>query len=250
MTRGLAPTEAGIRFYKHARLAIESPDKAELAARGASADLMGILYVAAAPTFMGFHIMPHLSKFMAAHPKLEIELILDDRIVDLIEEGIDISLRMGLLPGAATTARKIATTARSLMASRPYITKYGAPEMPCDLSRHEVLVHSHHRLKAWTFARDSNEISVPVRGRLRINSAEGLRSAVLSGLGLTIASHWMFAPELTTGEIRIVLPEWRLEPAIVWAIYPTGKRVSFKTAAFVDFVENTLAETCSTCVRY
>lgn len=239
-TRGLAPTEAGIRFYECARLAIEHADKAEVAARGEGAGLTGTLYVAAAPTFTRLHIMPHLAEFMAAHPELDVELVLDDRAIDLVEERIDVSLRMGPLPDSSATAKRIATSSRCVMSSRGYLEKIEAPKSPAELADHQVIVHARQRVTAWTFARGSSKTSVAVGGRLRTNNAEGLRAAVLSGMAVTIASRWMFAPELSTGEVQVLLPEWDLPPVDLWAVYPSGKRVSAKARAFIEHVEKVL----------
>src|ERR1700744_1823154 len=112
-THGLTATEAGQRFYERARTAIQEADEAELAARGAGAGLTGFLRVSAATTFARLHIVPVLPRFLAEHPELEIDVILDDRVIDLVAEGVDLSLRMGDLADSANVARKIATGPRS-----------------------------------------------------------------------------------------------------------------------------------------
>lgn len=111
-THGLTPTEAGQRFYERAKAALQEADEAELAARGAGAGLSGCLRVSAATTFARLHIVPLLPRFLEQHPDLEIDVILDDRIIDLVAEGVDVSLRMGALPDSAAIARKLATGAR------------------------------------------------------------------------------------------------------------------------------------------
>ena len=107
-THGLTPTEAGQRFYERAKTALQEADEAELAARGAGAGLSGCLRVSAATTFARIHIIPLLPHFLEHHPELEIDVILDDRVIDLVAEGIDISLRMGALPDSSAVARKLA----------------------------------------------------------------------------------------------------------------------------------------------
>jgi len=226
-TRGLTPTEAGLRFYERARLAIEHADEAEIAARGEGAGLTGVLHIAAAPTFARLHVVPLLTTFMAAHPALEI---------DLVEEGIDVSLRMGALPDSTAVARRIATCPRSVIASRGYLERFGEPRTPAELSAHQAVIYTRERISAWTFSRASSEASVAVSGRLRVSSAEGLRAAVLAGMGLTIASHWMFAPEIASGVVRPLLADWALPPMDLWAVYPTGRLASAKARAFVAHV--------------
>ena len=240
-TRGLAVTEAGQRYYERARRSIEEADEAELAARGEGAGLVGTVRVSAATTFARLHIVPHLPAFLAQHPGLEIDLILDDRVIDLVEESIDVCLRMGALPDSALTARKLATANRVVLATPHYLTRAGTPQTPADLAAHEAVVDSQGRSGVWEFERGGSAISVAVKGRLRVSSAEGLRAAVLADIGLTIASTWMFTPELESGAVVPVLTAWTLPPIDLWAIYPTGRLASAKARALVDFVQQTLA---------
>ncbi|MFA6964561.1 LysR substrate-binding domain-containing protein [Bosea sp. (in: a-proteobacteria)] len=235
-THGLTPTEAGLRFYERARLAIQDVDEAELEARGAGAGLSGRLRISAAPTFARLLIVPRLPEFLARHPDLEIDVILDDRVIDLISEGIDLSLRMGDLPDSNAIARRIATGGRSVVATPAYLARAGTPHVPADLAGHEAIIFS--RLSnSWVFRRGGTEASVSIRGRLRVSAAEGIRAAVLADLGLAVASDWMFGPELASGAVHRVLEDWALPPIDLWALFPTGRLASAKARAFADFVE-------------
>ena len=235
-THGLSPTEAGLRFFERARAAIAEADEAELAARGAGAGLSGRLRVSAATTFARLHVVPLLPGFLAGHPGLEIDVILDDRVIDLVAEGIDLSLRLGDLPDSAAVARRIATGGRSVLATPAYLARAGEPRGPADLADHEAVIYS-QLPSAWAFTRDGTVVSVAVRGRVRVSAAEGLRAAVLADMGLTIASDWMFSPELAAGAVRRVLTGWSLAPIDLWAVFPTGRMASAKARAFAGFVE-------------
>ncbi len=236
-TRGLAPTEAGLRFHERARRALEEADEADLAARGAGAGLTGRLRVSAPPTFAGLHIVPRLPDFLAAHPALSLDLVLDDRFVDLVEAGIDVALRTGPMPDSALTARKLATTARRVVATPGYLDRCGTPATPAELPDHAAVVFGLGAGgAAWRFRRAGTELSVTLAGRVRVTAAEGIRATVLAGLGLAIASEWMFAPELASGAVRAVLTEWALPEAELWAVYPTGRMASAKARAFVGWV--------------
>ncbi|KXV80011.1 transcriptional regulator, partial [Gluconobacter japonicus] len=125
-THGLTPTEAGQNFYERARNAIQKADEAELAAKGAGAGLSGRLRVSAATTFARLHIIPELPRFLAEHPQLTVEIILDDRMIDLVAEGVDVSLRMGTLADSTAIARKIATGGRSVLATPAYLKRAAA----------------------------------------------------------------------------------------------------------------------------
>ncbi|MET3828131.1 DNA-binding transcriptional LysR family regulator [Sphingomonas sp. PvP055] len=239
-THGLMPTEAGQRFYERAKAAIQEADEAELAARGAGAGLSGCLRVSAATTFARLHIVPLLPRFLEQHSELEIDVILDDRVIDLVAEGVDVSLRMGALPDSTAVARKLATGGRSVLATPAYLARAGEPQSPADLAGHEAVIYS-QLPNVWSFTRDGAEASVAVHGRVRVSAAEGLRAAVLADMGLTIASDWMFSPELASGAIRRMLDGWTLPPLDLWAVFPAGRMASAKARAFATFVEATMA---------
>ena len=242
-TRGLAPTEAGLNFYERARRSIEEADEAELAARGAGQGLTGKLRLCAAVTFARLHLMPRLPEFLARHPDLEMEVVLDDRNVDLVQEGIDVALRMGRLADTALTARRIATTRHVVVGTAAYFARAGEPLSPGDLIAHEAVIYSQRGGgPVWTFQRDGAELAVTVKGRLHVTAAEGVRAAVLADAGIAIVSDWMFAPELATGTVKAVLRDWDLPPMDLWAVYPAGRTATTKARIFIAFVEEVMRQ--------
>ncbi|AQT03927.1 LysR family transcriptional regulator [Acetobacter persici] len=239
-THGLTPTEAGQNFYERARNAIQEADEAELAARGAGAGLSGRLRVSAATTFARLHIIPKLPRFMAEHPQLNVEIILDDRLIDLVAEGIDVSIRMGTLADSTAIARKIATGSRSVLATPTYLERAGIPRTPADLTNHDAIIYS-QLPSVWSFTQNGAALSVSVSGRLKVSAAEGLRAAVLANMGLSIASDWMFAPELEAGTVVRVLEAWSLPSIDLWAVFPSGRMKTAKARLLADFVENLMS---------
>jgi DNA-binding transcriptional LysR family regulator len=241
-TQGLAPTEAGQIFFERAKRAIEEADEAEIAARGANASLTGKLRISAAVTFGRLHIVPRLAAFLAQHPSLEMEVMLDDGNIDLINAGIDVALRMGSLDDSALIARRIDQCPRLVLGTPAYFEKHGEPRAPADLARHQAIVYNvGGGGTAWAFKQGSTETSVNVTGRLQVNAAEGVREAVFSDLGLAVASEWMFLPELRQGIVRAVLQDWTLPLMDLWAVFPTGRRPSAKAQAFVAFIQDALS---------
>jgi len=238
-TRGLTPTEAGLGYLERARRALEEAAEAELAARGAGAGLKGRLRICAAVTFARIHLIPMLPKFLAQNPELDLEVILDDRQIDLVQEGIDVALRMGKLLDSALTARRIARCKRLVLGTPAYFDRAGTPSTPSELSKHHAVVYLQGEGSVWSFRRDSSELAVTVQSRLRVTAAEGVRSAVLADIGLTIASEWMFSPELRSGAVRAVLSEWNLPALDLRAIFPYGRATTAKARAFVDFFDRT-----------
>lgn len=240
-THGLTPTEAGQRFYERAQIVLQEADEAELAARGAGKGLSGKLRISAATTFARLHIIPHLSQFLAEHPELDIDVILDDRVIDLIAEGIDVSLRMGSLPDSSAVARRLATSPRSVFATQSYLTQHGEPKTPAELAEHEAILYN-PQPSLWSFTREGAVTSTAVSGRVRVSAAEGQRAAVLSHMGLCIASDWMFAEELRSGSVKKVLTDWQLPSIDLWAVFPNGRLASAKARQFAGFVEKIMAD--------
>jgi len=237
-TRGLTATEAGLNYYERARRAIEEVDEAELAARGAGTSLTGKLRVAAAVTFTRIHLMPRLPEFLQRHPGLEIEVVLDDRNVDLVQEGIDVALRMGRLVDSSLTARRIASVPHVVVGTPTYFVRAGEPAAPGALAAHEAVIYDQGGGGAdWTFRRDDAEIAVTLKGRLRVSAAEGVRAAVLAHAGIAIASEWMFAPEIANGAAKVVLQDWELPRIDLWAVFPAGRSATSKARAFSQFVQ-------------
>jgi len=246
-THALTATEAGQNFYEHARRSIEEADEADLAARGAGATLSGRLRICAAVTFARLHVVPHLARFLAENAALDVEVVLDDRNVDLIEAGIDVAIRMSDLSDSALTARKIGEGRRAVVGTPSYFAKAGEPMTPMELSAHQAVIYDQPGSgTAWTFRQGKTETSVTVKGRVRMTAAEGVREAVFSDLGLAISSEWMFAPELETGRVRRVLQDWALPPTNLWAVFPTGRQASAKARAFAGFIEARLSKDEST----
>ncbi|UAK26482.1 LysR family transcriptional regulator [Sphingomonas nostoxanthinifaciens] len=238
-TRRLSPTEAGHLFYERARAAIEEADEAVLAARGAGAGLAGCLRISAATTFARLHLVPLLPKFLAEHPGLEIEVILDDRVIDHVAEGIDLSFRMGPMPDSAAVARKVASGHLYVVATPAYFDQKGRPQHPADLAAHDAIIYT-QLLTTWSFERDGTHTSIAMRGRVRMSAAEGVREAVLADMGLSIASTWMFSPELANGTVERVLSDWFIRDVDVWAVFPAGRMPTAKARQFAALAEEAL----------
>jgi len=245
-THRLTPTESGRNFYEHAKRALDEAEKADLAARGAAAALSGRLRICAAVTFARLHIMPHLPEFLDQHPALDVDVVLDDRNVDLVEAGVDVALRMGALIDSSLTARKIGQGRRLVLATPAYFAQAGEPQTPIDLLAHQAIIYEQRGGgAAWPFRRGSTETTVTLKGRLRVTAAEGVREAVFPNLGLTVSSEWMFAPELETGTVRPVLDDWALPSIDLWSVFPTGRQASAKARAFATFIEARLSRIAS-----
>jgi DNA-binding transcriptional LysR family regulator len=241
-TRSVVPTEAGRIFYERARRMVEEAEEAVLAARGSGCGLSGKLRVSTSVCFGRLHVIPHLSVFLAEHPDLEVELVLDDRQVDLVNEGIDVALRMGPMPDSNMVARRIAEGRRVVVATPAYLQRHGTPNSSVELAGHQAILYSGRAgWASWTFRKEDQTVSVELQGRLKMTAAEGLREAVNRDLGFTIGSEWNFWPELKSGKVVALLEDWALPPTHLSAVYPTGRLASTKARAFASFVERFIA---------
>jgi len=237
-TRGLTPTEAGEEYFQRAKRAIEDINEAEVAARGSANGLTGRLRLCAPVTFARLHILPHLEPFLARNPDLDVDVVLDDRQIDLIAEGIDVAVQLGHLSDSNATARKLDTCRLLILGTPAYFAKAGEPQIPEDLLTHQAVVYTQRGGGGakWTFSRHGEIRTVNGQGRVRVSAAEGIRTLVLSGLGLAMASQWMFAPELASGEVIPVMNDWRLPAIDLWAVFPSGRMVSTKARIFAAYL--------------
>jgi DNA-binding transcriptional LysR family regulator len=241
-TRSVVPTEAGQIFYERAKRTIEEADEAVMAAQGNANGLSGKLRVSASICFGRLHVIPNLSAFLAEHPDLDLELVLDDRYVDLVNEGIDVALRTGAMPDSSMTARRIAEGRGIVVATPAYLQRCGTPISPDELSSHQAIILTRGGGRdSFTFRKADAEVSVTLQGRVTVTQAEGLREAVICGLGLAVSAEWLFSPELKSGTVVPILQDWTLPPARLSAVYPAGRLASAKARAFVSFVERCMA---------
>lgn len=242
-TRKLSATEAGTAFYERALRAIGEANEAEAAAQGSGAGLEGRLRIAAPVTFSRLHLVPKLGAFLDAHPKVQLDLVMDDRVVDLVAENIDVALRLGVLTDSALNARKLAQADRLVVASPAYLARRGVPQTPADLLKHDAIIYGQTSGgQEWVFRRSTWETSVYLKARLKLSAAEGVREAVLADQGFAIASRWMFTPELKSGEVASVLDEWTLPSMDLWVIYPSGRLTSAKARAFIRWFEKHIGQ--------
>lgn len=243
-TRQLHPTEAGQAFYERARRTLVEAEEAETAARGLGKGLDGRLRVSAPVTFARLHVIPRIGDFLDAHPNLRVDFVLDDRFVDLMGENIDVALRGGELSDSSVTARKLATCERLVVASPAYLARMGTPSTPDQLLEHTALVYTQGLIaEEWSFRRANGDAPLRVRipTRLSFSAAEGIREAVIAGLGLAITSRWVMEPELANGSVVPVLTDWQLPKADLWALYPSGRLPTAKARAFVTWFEKTFS---------
>ncbi|RYC37097.1 LysR family transcriptional regulator [Pectobacterium zantedeschiae] len=237
-TRGLTPTEAGQHFYEQIVPALKMLGDAQDNVVSGNTALSGRLRICAPVTFARLHIMPRLHEFIAEHPQLNVDVILDDRPIDLIAEGIDVALRLGQMKDSGLIAQRLASCTMRLLATPDYFSVHGMPASPAALAAHSAIIYLQgEKTDRWIFSQGETQTTVFPDGRIRVTAAEGVRATVLSGAGLAVASEWMFAPELENGQVITALDSWSLGKMDLWAVYPGGRMTSVRARIFTGFVQ-------------
>ncbi len=237
-TRRLSLTEAGAALFEASRGALERIVEAEDAVAKFQKEPRGRLKVSAP---MGFGIMylgAAAADFLRAHPGVTLDLTLDDRFVNLVEEGADVAIRIGRLTDSSLVARRIATTQPIILASAAYLEANGVPESPGDLAAHNCLLYAYlATANVWRFnAPDGREIPVAVTGGARVNNGMVICEMAAAGLGVVMAPTFYAAQYLRSGRLKRVLERYRLPELGIHAVYPARSQVPPKVRTFVDFL--------------
>lgn len=242
-SRSLSLTEAGQDFYESAVRLIDNLEAAESrVGRGQSAP-SGLIRVTVAPVFGRLYIVPRLQEFFTRYPDIVVETVVTDRVLNLVEEGVDLAIHNGDLKDSTLIARKIATTPVITVGSPAYLKKHGEPASPSELDRHRCVIYAPRGApRAWRFRGKFGNIEIQPRGSFRTNDAEEIRAAVLTDLGLAHAPGWLFAREFALGDVRLVLRDYEPEPLSISAVRPAGRRLPTKVRIFIDFLTEILAE--------
>jgi len=236
-TRKLTLTPEGERYYSETRGVIDAITEAESNARGEDAP-QGLLRVAC-PTLLGrSHILPRVKAILTQFPGMEIDLQIGDRYIDLVEEGIDLAIRIGTLKDSALKARRIGAAERVCVASSEYLAEHLAPTHPNDLRNHNCIVYTLSSAgSTWSF----RDINVAVRGRLRVNTPDGIRSGVLDGIGVAYAPGWLFEDALADGRVHSLLIEHRGPPVPINFVYAAQRLLPRRARVFMDFIAEAFA---------
>lgn len=241
-TRALALTDDGQRYFEEARRLVGEVGEAEAMLRHGEQQLGGLLRVAAAVGFGLRVLLPHVQSFLALHPKVKIDLKLHDNQIDLVEQGVDIAVRIGHLSDSGLVARRIGVSQAAVVASQRYLDALRAdqakPKTPEDLLQHPCILYTELATKnAWGFTHaDGRQVSVNVQGPLQTNSSEVIRAALLSGMGIAYAPQWMVQDELASGEVRELMPDWPANPLPIHLVSPAHRRHAAKVKAFSEHV--------------
>ncbi len=241
-TRHVSLTEAGAAFHQRCLKILAELTAAEEAVSRLGSAPRGLLRVAAPMSFGQLHVAPLIAEFLARHPDLQVELSLADRMVDLVDEGYDLAIRIGRLADSSLVARKIAPSRRVICGAPGYLERRGRPRHPRDLALHECLVYTYQSEPAWVLRDGRSEVKIAVTGRLRANNGDVLRAAALAGAGLALLPTFLVGDDLRAGTLASVLDEFACEKTAVYAVHSPGRHPPPKVGAFVDYLVSRCGE--------
>ncbi len=236
-TRSLTLTDDGRDLLNHAARVLDALAEAETAVGRRRGTVSGLVRLSVPVTFGRIHLAPRLGKLLDANPNLQLELLLNDALPDLVGEGIDLAVRAGPIGDSTLIIRNLRAVYRYVMASSAYVQRYGVPATPADLAAHECLIFTQSASPTeWSFVRDGTETHVTVGGRLRSDSADAIREAVLNGYGIGLLPSWYFKDELHNGSVRLLLRDWRIAPYPVHMVYPSRRHLAPRVRAVIEFL--------------
>lgn len=236
-TRRLSLTEAGREYYERCQRILDEVQEMETEVSGLQNRPTGTLRVNTPVAFGHVHMLPLLLAFRRKYPGLAIDLSLDDRFVDLIQEGIDVAIRFGDLGDSQLVARHVGSSARVCVASPEYLAARGVPQEPDDLKQHNCITYTYLFSSEWPFEGPDGPLSVKVRGDFRANSGMTIRAAALEGTGVASIPAFLVRDDIETGRLVQILTEFAPAPMRISAVYPSARLLSRKVKLFVDYIQ-------------
>ena len=236
-TRRLSLTEEGEVFYARCRELLSGLEEAEAELSTRSGAARGLLRINAPVTFGIIHLAPLWSAFRALYPQVRIDLTLSDRVVDLVEEGYDVAIRIAALPASTLISKRLAGTRMVLCASPTYLKSHGMPRHPADLAKHTVIAYRYWSTgDEWYFDGPDGRVSVRVDPCMHTNSGDTCRAMALAHQGVVLQPTFLVGEDLAAGTLVELMPDFRSITLDIYAVYPTRKHVAPKVRALIDFL--------------
>jgi len=233
-TRGVSLTEAGSTFRERCKRILAEIDEAKEVVSGAGPQMVGSLRITAPVSFGTMHLVPALADLLARYPRLEFDIDLNDRHVDLVSEGFDLAIRIASLKDSSMIARRVAPVRRIVVCSAGYARRHGVPKTPYDLLDHECLIYANKTpAEQWRFRIGGRWESFRTGGRLRVNSVEMLRDGAAAGLGLAEMPTFVAGPLIDRGELRPLLLDYEMSEAALYLLWPPNRNLIAKTRVVV-----------------
>lgn len=235
-TRKLSLTEAGERYFVHAVEALAAAREAEDAVAQLQDAPRGLLKINTPMSFGRLHVAPLVPEFLKQYPLIEIDMVMDDRIIDLVEGGFDVAIRGGTLPDSALIARKLAPLHSVLCAAPDYVARHGQPSEPADLLNHNCIHYSYSSgVAEWTFLGPNEPVTVRTSGTYQVNNSEALREVLIGKCGIGRLPTFVAGPDILSGRLIRVLPQFRMPSQSLYSVFPERRHMPAKVRVFLDF---------------
>ncbi len=243
-TRGVTPTEIGLLYYEKCKLIAHHVEEAESVAALMQSQVQGGLRISTSVAFGRRVLVPLVMRFMKLNPRLQIELSFDDRYVDLVEQGIDLAIRMGRLADSTLGARYLAINPWVVVAAPEYLAKRGIPQHPDDLDQHDALIYSTVQGDArWQFNSPAGQLqTITVSGPLRSNNLSALLSAARLGMGLAALPAYVAHQSIQSGAVQAVLGDWALPSQEIHAVFPSPRLLPAKVSGLIAWLQGQFSE--------
>lgn len=239
-TRSVTLTDAGTRYLERARRILADVEEAEIAAEGERARPSGRLVISAPVGFGRLHVSPVMNAYLKRHREVSAELRLEDRMINLVEEGVDLAVRIGHLADSSLVARHVGDMRRIVVASPGYLKSRGEPRRPQDIAAHDTIQFGANSASTdWNFVEGGNEIRLNYAPRLSTNSADAAIQYAEAGGGLTRVLAYQAAEAIKRGRLKVVLTKFGPPPLPIHIVYPTSRLLSAKVRTFIDLVVET-----------
>ncbi|WP_374442436.1 LysR family transcriptional regulator [Pseudomonas panipatensis] len=236
-TRRLSLTEEGRVFHEQAKEVLAMLDAAENAVAADSQEPSGMLRVNVPVSFGVLHLAPLWARFMQAYPKIELDISLNDRVVDLVEEGFDMAVRIAQMESSSLISRRLASTRMRLCAAPAYLARHPPLRTPADLNQHAVVAYSNLASRnEWIFNGPQGRISVQTHAAIRCNNGDSCRAIALGGGGILLQPSFMLHEDLRRGDLVELLPDYRSVEFGIYAVYPSRKHLAPKVRALISFL--------------
>ncbi len=236
-TRSLELTDVGKPYFAFCEKILEEVFEGEKTVSGEYSAPKGKLIITAPSVFGRLHALPKISEFLKAYPEIDVQLILSDRNLDLLEEHVDIAIRIGKLPDSTMIAKKIGEIHKVVCASPEYFKKFGTPKTPKELMNHNCIsIESLNSLATWSFKLKKSSISVPIRSRLTVTSVEAGLDAAVAGVGIACTLSYQVESLIREGKLKVILKEYKSDVWPVHLVYVSNKNLPRKIKAFLEFV--------------
>lgn len=241
-SRKLSLTEVGSEYYERCLNILADVDEAQSAATSMVSNPNGTLRVSAPVAFGQRHIIPHMPNFLQNYPDIKLNIMMMDRQVDLVADGIDVAIRIGALEDSALIAKRLGDSPRLVVASKTYLDTHGRPDHPDDLKDHNCLVYSLlSTMNVWHYQQEGKKSAVQVNGTFQANNSDAVLQMALAGCGIMIMPKWMSGTGILDGQLEAILTNYTFQGVPIQAVYLDKRYVPSKVSSFVSFLKNLYA---------